>query len=292
MRAARRHWVVSSGAAISALLIHVLIVAPFVFGSSARRHRPAPDQPGAGASALRSAAQVVEAMTLVDLLHSDDSEEPPVEELASLGIELPQSAFVIASPEPTPPPLLDLSEEGDTTEAAGDTQGHAAMFGRYLGQITARIERAWTRPRVSIEAPRFSCQAKIEQDSDGRVLSVELRHCNGEASWHRSLVSAIEHASPLPAPPLPSVFARMLVLNFSSDTWQEGVSNPHMYETEVRVAAVERSMQLPVVTNPDKNLADVPSHRGHIELRIEGDKLQWTLHDPVAEREQVSAEAK
>ena len=171
--------------------------------------------------------------------HTSRSEDEPLEELASLGIELPQAALVIASPDPLPPPLLDEEaiDDSETTEASGDTHGHAQMFGRYLGQISARIERAWLRPRSPISAPRFSCQTKIEQDQDGKVLSIELRHCNGDARWQRSLVSAIEHASPLPAPPTPSVFARMLVLNFSADAFQAGISNARRYEPEIRLAA-------------------------------------------------------
>ncbi len=278
MASSGRHWSVSSGAALAAAAIHALLLAPLVVGGSNARP-PLPDQPGAGASALHSSTELVEAMTLVDLLHTKSSEDPPLEELASLGMELPSSMLVVASPELAPMPMLeeDMTEDS-TVEAAGDTQGHAAMFGRYLGQITARIERAWRRPRAPIEVSRFSCQTKIEQDEQGKVLSVELRYCNGDAQWQRSLVSAIEHASPLPAPPTPSVFARTLVLNFSSEPWQEGVSNAHFFEPAARIAVAGSSAtRSEIVTNPDKSLADVAGHRGHIELRIEGSAVQWTL---------------
>lgn len=279
METRTRHWGVSSAAALVATALHVMLIAPLVIGGGNTRPPP-PDQPGAGASALHSSTQLVEAMTLVDLLHTAPSEEPPLEELASLGMELPSSTVVVASPELAPMPMLEEdTTEDSTAEAAGDTQGHAAMFGRYLGQITARIERAWKRPRTAIGVSRFSCQTKIEQDEQGKVLSVELRHCNGDAQWQRSLVSAIEHASPLPAPPTPSVFARMLVLSFSSESWQEGVSNAHLYEPVVAIASVSPAVPSEVVTNPDKSLADVARHRGHIELRIEGNAVQWTLED-------------
>ena len=278
MASSGRHWSVSSGAALAAAAIHALLLAPLVVGGSNARP-PLPDQPGAGASALHSSTELVEAMTLVDLLHTKSSEEPPLEELASLGMELPSSMLVVASPELAPMPMLeeDMTEDS-TVEAVGDTQGHAAMFGRYLGQITARIERAWRRPRSAMEAARFSCQTKIEQDEQGKVLSVELRHCNGDTQWQRSLVSAIEHASPLPAPPTPSVFARSLVLSFSSEPWQEGVSNAHLFKPADRVAVTGSTVTASeIVTNPNKSLADVAGHRGHIELRIEGSKVQWTL---------------
>ncbi|MGH8240963.1 MAG: hypothetical protein ACREXP_28645, partial [Steroidobacteraceae bacterium] len=72
------------------------MVAPFVMGGSIHKRPPPPDQPGAGASALTSSAALVPAMTLVDLLHTTSSDQPPLEELASVGLELPLSALVIA----------------------------------------------------------------------------------------------------------------------------------------------------------------------------------------------------
>src|SRR5262245_28068513 len=150
-QAMRRRWWVSGGAWIAAVSLHSLFLAPFVLGGSAHKRPPMPDQTGAGASALRSSTQVPEEMQLVDLLHTATSGQEPVEELGSLGIELPQAALVIASPDPLPPPVLnDEVIEDETTEAAGDTRGHAEMFGRYVGQIAARIQRAWMRPRSEI----------------------------------------------------------------------------------------------------------------------------------------------
>jgi hypothetical protein len=280
MRSQNRNWGVSIGAALGALMVHMLCLAPFVLTGAGPKRPPLPDQPGGGASASSPSAQPVEAMTLINLLNTESSDEPPLEEIASLGIELPDATLLIATPEPAP--LLfeeERTEESETTEAAGDTQGHAAMFGRYLGQITARIERAWKRPRSVLHAPRFSCQTKIEQDERGKVLTVELRHCNPDVRWQQSLVSAIEHASPLPAPPVPSVFARTLVLSFSAEFWEEGVSNAQLYEPEIRLAHPGDTQPSQVITNKDKTLADVASHEGPVELRIEGNTVRWTLHD-------------
>ena len=239
MPSKNRHWGISSVAALLVALVHLSFVAPLVLVGASHKRPPPPDQPGAGASALRTSGQLVEAMTLVDLLHTTPSDEPPLEKLSSVGLEIPPASFLLASPELTPPPDFDveLSDESEAAEAAGDTQGHAAMFGRYLGQITARIERSWKRPRSALAAQRFSCQTKIEQDQRGTVISVELRECTGDVRWQLSLVAAIEHASPLPAPPTPSVFARVLVLNFSAATWRDGLSNAHLYEPQIQAAA-------------------------------------------------------
>lgn len=276
---ARREWWASGGAAILVAAMHGLFVATVMFGGAARKGLVPPDQVGAGASALGSTAEAPEAMQLVDLRHVDPS-TTPLEAVASLGIELPQAALVIASLDPLPPPVLeiDLAEEGESTEAAGETQGHAAMFGRYVGQISARIERAWLRPRSDI-GERFSCQTKIEQDRRGYVLSVELRRCNGDAQWQRSLVVAIEHASPLPSPPVPAVFANTLVLDFSASPFEAGVADASAYEPAVRSPT---SIELPrdyVATNTNKTLGDVAREGGHIELRIVGKNTTWTVRE-------------
>jgi hypothetical protein len=279
----RDGWV-SCGAWVAVVALHSLFIAPLVLGGSAHRRPTPPDQLGAGASALRSRASIAEAMTLVDLSHLTTSQEPPLEDLASLGIERPLAGLLIAGPDPFPPPVLDTSlAESETTEAAGDTQGHAEMFGRYRGQISARIQRAWRRPRHPVGAPRFACQAKIEQDQDGRVLSVELRRCNGDARWQRSLVTAIEHASPLPSPPIPSVFASTLMLDFSASPFESGVADESEYEPEARLAAREPTAPLGAttekITNEQQTLENVRDHRGHIDLRVEGNTITWTLRD-------------
>ncbi len=277
MKAPDRHWWASGTAAIGATVIHVSLIAPLVMATA--RHKPRlPDQIGAGASAQVASSELATSMTLVDLQQDSTSEESPLERLASEGIELPQSALMIASPEPTFAPDLDedATEDRTMTEAAGDTSGHAAMFGRYIGQINARIERAWLRPRDPIESGRFSCQTKIEQDANGKVLSIELRHCNGNVSWQQSLVSAIEHASPLPSPPIPSVFAGRLILNFGSNAYEAGISDERAYQPEIRVADanVQVAASNQQIESPTPELTNF---RGSIHLNIEGKKVTWEL---------------
>jgi hypothetical protein len=50
------------------------------------------------------------------------------------------------------------------------------MLGRYIGQITARIQRAWIRPRTPIGSDLFACRVRIIQDRSGGVTEVELAH--------------------------------------------------------------------------------------------------------------------
>jgi hypothetical protein len=119
------------------------------------------------------------------------------------------------------------------TDASSQTEGagNALMFGRYMGQISARIERAWLRPRSSIGAERFFCRVRIEQDTAGGVREVDLAQCNGDMRWQLSLVRAIQSASPLPAPPDPAVFTRTFHLTFQAAPYS-GDMGSELYEPD------------------------------------------------------------
>jgi hypothetical protein len=101
-----------------------------------------------------------------------------------------------------------------------------------LGQITARIGRAWIRPRTPIGAESFACLVQIEQDDKGTVKEVTLKHCNGDTRWQLSLVHAIESASPLPAPPDPTVFTKTITVEMDSEGYSVA-SRGDSFEPEV-----------------------------------------------------------
>jgi hypothetical protein len=278
MRATQRRWWVSSGAAAISVAAHLAALAPLLLGAS-RSHPSPPDVLGGNASAAKS-EQSVESMALVDLSSTSPSDdESALDELASAGIEIPKSHVFVVSPELAPPPVdFDDSLQDLETQAAGDTEGQAAMFGRYVGQINARIERAWMRPRDRIEHNRFSCQTKIEQDPDGRVLSVELRRCDADLKWQRSLVDAIQRASPLPSPPIPSVFTKVLTLSFSAEQYEEGVSSRSDYEPPLLRVAAQAGVHADRATNQVSPVADIP-RSGAIELHIEGNEISWKVRE-------------
>ena len=120
------------------------------------------------------------------------------------------SARLVANPPlksvplPAPAPNFNLPVDDDTDtshdNSAGSSQpdpGRQFLFGRYIGQITARIERAWLRPRTPIENAFFACRVRITQDRNGIVQEIELViRCNGTPQWQTSLVQAIESALP------------------------------------------------------------------------------------------------
>lgn len=175
---------------------------------------------------------------------------------------------------------VPLPHTPDATVA--DAGRLSQMFGRYMGQINARIERAWLRPRSPIGAPSFSCQVQIKQDEQGAVTEVMLVRCNGDPRWQLSLVQAIESASPLPAPPDPDVFTRIVHLRFSAEPFTSQ-SAGEGYEPEAvaqvaEVASATRTAQ-DVLTH---TFADPHAH-GIIHLNITGTQESTQTQETIPE---------
>jgi hypothetical protein len=240
-----RPLVVSAAGAVGVLLIHALLVLSFVLNLSL----PSPRRPnitGAGASAFMSAAEPDMTMVFIDEpspVRNPAPPAPPV--LASRGMKPRDLPLVVLSPDPSPASASVETPDSDDTQddsvAAGAAE-HARLYGRYVGQVQARIERAWLRPRSEIGAPQFSCRARIRQDRRGVVIAIDLDHCSGSERWRESLLSAIRTASPLPAPPDASVYADILWLSFTSGPFEEGGSTQG-FEPEGRLAdATDRSV--------------------------------------------------
>jgi hypothetical protein len=214
---------------VGTVLLHALVMLPLFLDLSRPAHST-PDRSGAGASAVAAAQEPVMTVVFINEPSLAERTTAPVPlELASRGLAPRNLPVVVFSPDPSPPAEIapDWEKSQGTSappEAAGDETQHALLYGRYLGQVQARIERAWMRPRTEITGPRFTCRARIEQDRRGEVIGVKLDHCNGGNRWQQSLVSAIRIASPLPAPPDASIYADRLWLSFESDGFQSAGS--------------------------------------------------------------------
>lgn len=212
-----RRTLASCAAALGALAIHALLIAPALWGEG--RFRTPQNQRHKGDTALQ---WVVFEDTSGNSAIVGSTSPPP---LTMRAIRLTDA--------PAMPPTLPL--EASNRQSEGQS-GLSAMSGRYLAQIRARIERAWLRPRTAIGEPIFQCQVQMDQDSAGRILATTLVECNGSTSWQLSLVHAIEAASPLPAPPNPAVFAHHILLTFRAMPYSPGTS-AQFYEPSRSVAA-------------------------------------------------------
>ena len=83
---------------------------------------------------------------------------------------------------------------------------------RYVYRIQQRIQSVWVRPMTATDG--IECIVNIRQLPGGEVVSVSIGRCNGDAAVQRSIIAAVEKASPLPIPDDPSVFDRNIQLEF------------------------------------------------------------------------------
>ncbi len=236
-----RRWLAGSVAALISVLIHSLLVEAILLGDGGRAMQPRHTE-GLGANAIASDTEAEATLVFIEDPGPAPANDDPLESLASHGPVLESFRLTIVSPSPS----LDMgfdSEEQQQEETSTSSEedaaarlARAALFGRYLGQIQARIERAWVRPRSAIGAELFECRVQILQSRSGNVLEVTLQRCNADARWQVSLVRAIERASPLPAPPDPAVFAESLQLSFESAAYVPG-GNVEGFEPAVGLLA-------------------------------------------------------
>ncbi len=239
---------------VGTLCLHGLALQSALLGSGNHRPHP-PVLQGAGAARIDPAALPAEELVLVMIADVQKDDAGLAEQIASLGPQLKNLSIPIMIADPSAELAIGMTDnapDGSTQVApeAGDPAVRALMFGRYTGQISARIERAWRRPRspvtdAPVAPPRdsqtvnaadsetFTCRVQIRQDSRGNVQEVLLIRCNGTEAWRHSLVVAIDQASPLPAPPIPSVFARAVTMTFEAHAYRPG-DPAYAYQTVAR----------------------------------------------------------
>jgi hypothetical protein len=234
-----RQWAVPSFCALISIVIHAVLLEVVVFGD-AGRVSPAVRERGIAASNNHSDEEPLGTLIFVEEQGTAPSRFETLQNLASRGVALSDPYLTVVVPDVSQ--ALELVEqEGEdlpsTDVRTGIDTGRAELFGRYMNQIRARIERAWIRPRVSPQNNSFACRAQILQNKQGVVLEVTLLGCDAEVSWQLSLVQAIEQASPLPAPPDPAVFADLLRLSFQAEPYRSDGSDEGFEPRSVPSAA-------------------------------------------------------
>jgi hypothetical protein len=215
---------------LGTLLLHALVIQSVPWGSDPKIKPP--ETPQSAAALAKSKADPAEGFVLILLPTTAASNSADAQRLIS---SLPDvSKMKIKSPVDVDPPALlniealALSEDpvSKPTSGSGDSTDLARLFGLYTGQIQARIDRVWRRPRTPVSEiatgqkpadadEAFQCETQIIQDARGNVQEILLLpRCNGSSAWQRSLVLAIQQASPLPAPPSIRVFTQSITLKF------------------------------------------------------------------------------
>ena len=86
---------------------------------------------------------------------------------------------------------------------------------KYILTIKSKIENNWLIPHDA-KHDRI-CTAIVNQLPSGKVTSVEIHGCKGNALYIDSLVNAVWKSSPLPLAPDIEVFQENIVLQFASN---------------------------------------------------------------------------
>lgn len=88
----------------------------------------------------------------------------------------------------------------------------AGLLEQYKTAIAQKVMRAWIRP--SSAQAGLDCTVRVEQIPGGEVVRVDIVACNGDDVVRRSIEAAVLKASPLPPPPDPALFDRILEFKF------------------------------------------------------------------------------
>ncbi|MGC4029457.1 MAG: energy transducer TonB [Steroidobacteraceae bacterium] len=270
-----------------------MLLAPAMWGDSSLSKPRIPDAYGAGANAGTPGEGEEQRLILIDLHTSLSPPENVVEAHTLARLEAPSSILHIVGPDSLPQIPLETSEEGEAEEPSeADLMARTKLAGLYEGQMRARIERAWMRPREAAEAGGFACRVKIRQDRRGQINEVELERCNGSVAWQQSLVSAINAASPLPAPPDTAVFVDAFSMTFRSQGYVAGGPDEG-YAPEGRRVAALRPEAIVVVYSADPVSDSSPAEQsgdatlrtvmstsdGVVELTANGNQLTWAIRE-------------
>jgi hypothetical protein len=239
---------------LGTLLLHIMVIQSLPFGNRGLKAKP-PEAQELAVALSKSKGDPFEGLELLTLPAPANSNHAATQYVVSSLPDL--SKMKIKSPINVDPPALAsletlaLNEDQATDSSAqgGDAAEQARLFGIYTGQIQARIDRVWRRPRTPIDEENpsattadigdsFRCEAQIVQDARGYVQEILLPRCSRSPLWQRSLVLAIQQASPLPAPPSANVFSRSITLTFVGLAYGPGSSDDG-YEIETRSLARE-----------------------------------------------------
>jgi hypothetical protein len=245
---------------VGTLILHGLVLQTVLIVGRAHRIPP-PEVPVLGSSLNKVDGKPAERLVFINLPGSAKTDRDGEDMLAWVKVAMKMTPVRIDRLD-SPPPLnvetLALNEEKESESPSNSDDGaeHARLYGIYSGQIQARVERIWSRPRTPVNegmdsakptdaVDYFHCQVQIVQDSNGNVQEVLLPDCNGTAAWQHSLVVAIQQASPLPAPPSPKVFSRTLSLEFNGYPYVAGGSGEGYETAIVEMARVVVPMRTP-----------------------------------------------
>jgi hypothetical protein len=240
------------------LLLHTLVLQTALLGGLAHNIHP-PEIQLPGLPLNKTDAKPAESLVFINLSRNANANNEIAQSLAYLRVAIKNTPIAVTPPDPLPllnieTLALDDEKPSALSVDSGDGTERARLFGIYTGQIQARIERIWRRPRSPVNESvsptntantdeSFQCQVQIVQDGKGYVKEVLLPICNGTVAWQHSLVLAIQQASPLPAPPSPTVFSHSIALKFLGLPYVAGAPDDDYEIVPIRIARGVSSFQ-------------------------------------------------
>ena len=258
---------------IGTLLLHSLVLQSVVLGNGAQK-RLQPERQMSGSKGNESVVPSTDSLVFVDLSGAADANANN-RVTPSMVRALNQNPVTVKHPDAGS--RSDVESQAHSAGANRDSSlgaseayaDHARLLGIYSGQIRARVERIWERPRTPVNERAsfarasnavgyFQCHVRIVQDPAGNVQAIFLPHCNGSIAWQNSLRIAIQRSSPLPAPPSPKVFSRVITLSFiehdsiageTNETYEMGASTNSRAGLGIAVRGVDQSDKKMQVTN-------------------------------------------
>jgi hypothetical protein len=147
-----RHWTRALGV-LGTLLVHGIALNTVGWGLSAHK-RPSPKLQSMGTTRTESASAPADELILLTLDSSQKNDEDLPGSIADLKPSLSEVRLELLNPEPvaiTADPDAGTASTTTVTDP-GDPALRTLMFGRYQGQISARIERADRVPASGVRA--------------------------------------------------------------------------------------------------------------------------------------------
>ena len=170
----------------------------------------------AGISKLGDAMESIETSEIVPVQeqHAKPPEEVEPDELREVitsdASEVITETIKVEEPPPleTPPPepqTVETKAQPEqvaivTEQSSGEAKsgGDAKAFGRYLGQINDRVQRAKINPRSAVAG---TVVMKFTVGTDGTLLSKEVAASSGSKMLDEAATAALDRAAPFP--PIP-----------------------------------------------------------------------------------------
>lgn len=108
----------------------------------------------------------------------------------------------------------EVAQAAAAEEAARRAE-EAGLKEQWILAITNKIQRNWNRPPSA--RPGLDCLLTVNQIPGGDITNVKVDECNGDEVVVRSVETAVLGSSPLPPPPVPELFERVIHVRFKPD---------------------------------------------------------------------------